>query len=145
MIQRIQSLFLLIASAGFWSLFKLPFAASSQTTTPFFEDQLLTINDHTALLVLTILGGIITLGSIFLYNNRGLQIRLGILNIIFSIFLAAVAAWLVFSNASSLDTSVEISDKIGLYMPVLSLIMVILANVFIKKDQDFLKSSDRLR
>lgn len=145
MIQRIQSVFLLLASLSFWSLFKLPFAASDKTASPFFEDQLLNINDHTLLLILSILGGLVTAASIFLFKNRTLQMRLGILNIIFSIFLIIVAVWLVFSKAPSIDSTLEISDKMGLYMPVISLILVGLANYFIKKDENLVKSMDRLR
>jgi len=145
MIQRIQSVFLLLASIAFWSLFKLPFALSNKTASPFFEDQVLNLNDHTVLLVLCILGGILTAVSIFLFNNRKLQLRLGILNSIFSIFLIAVAVWLVFSEAPAIDSSLEISDQIGLYMPVVSLIFIILANYFIKKDENLVRSADRLR
>lgn len=145
MIQRIQSIFLLLASLSFWSLFKFPFAMSNKSATPFFEDQLLNINDHTILLILVILGGIVTAVSIFLFNNRTLQLRLGIINIILAIFLILVAVWLVFSKAPSIDSSLEIADQVGLYMPVLALIFVSLANFFIKKDENLVKSMDRLR
>lgn len=145
MIQRIQSIFLILASLGFWSLFKFPFALSNKTASPFFEDQILNINDHTILLVLCVLGGALTAITIFLFNNRKLQLRLGILNSIFSIFLVAVAVWLVFSKAPAIDSSLEISDQIGLYMPVLSLVFIILANYFIKKDENLVRSADRLR
>ena len=145
MIQRKQSLFLLVASLGFWSLFKLPFASSNKVTSPFFEDQLLNINDHVILLVLCILGGVVTAATIFLFNNRKLQLRLGILNIIFALFLIVVALWVVFSKAPSIDSTIDISDNIGLYMPLLSLTCVVLANYFIKKDENLVRSADRLR
>ncbi len=145
MIQRKQSLFLLVASLGFWSLFKLPFASSNKIASPFFEDQLLNINDHVILLVLCILGGVLTAATILLFNNRKLQLRLGILNIIFSLFLIVVALWVVFSKAPSIDSTIDISDNIGLYMPLLSFICVVLANYFIKKDDNLVRSADRLR
>jgi len=145
MIQRIQSLFLLVASLGFWSLFKLPFAESNKVASPFFEDQLLNINDHTVLLGLTILGGLLSLVTIFLFNNRKLQIRLGLLNIIFAVFIIVVAVWVIFSKAPSIDQSIDIADKTGLYMPIISLICVVFANFFINKDEKLVQSADRLR
>lgn len=147
MIQRIQSLLLLLASVGFWGLFKLPFAESDKSVSPFFEDNLLNINDHTALLVLTILGGVLTVVSIFLFKNRNLQLRVGYLNMIFAFFLALVAGWLIFSNGPIIEQSqsVEIADKAGIFLPIFSLIMVIIANYFIKKDENLVQSMDRLR
>jgi hypothetical protein len=145
MIQRIQTLFLIIASGGFWSLFKLPFASSSIASEPFFEDKLFNLNDDPILMVLSVLGGLATLVSIFLFNKRSLQLRLGYLNIIFAIFLGVVAGWLIFSHASSIDNNAEIQDGAGLYMPVVSLLGVVAANYFIKKDDKLVKSMDRLR
>jgi len=145
MIQRIQSLFLLLASVCFWVLFKLPFATSSAVASPIFEDKVFNINDNTILLVLAILGGVLTLANIFLFNNRPLQMRLNYLNVIFALFLGTVAFWLVFSNGQEIGNAVEISDGMGLYFPIGALIFVILSNVFIKKDNKLVKSMDRLR
>jgi len=145
MIQRIQSLFLLLASAAFWLLFKLPFATASESVKPIFQDKVFNINDHSILLVLTILGGLITFINIFLYKNRGLQLRLNYVNIILSIFVAVVALWMVYSNGQSIAENVEIVDKFGLYLPLIALVLVILANVFISKDNKLVKSMDRLR
>jgi len=145
MIQRIQSLFLLIASIGFWLLFKFPFASSDKGVSPFFEDQLFNINDHMVLLVLTVLGGILTLGAIFLYNNRPLQMRINYLSIISAFFLAGVAFWLIYSNGEKMGESVTIKDQSGLYFPIASFLLIILANYFISKDNNLVKSMDRLR
>jgi len=144
MIQRIQTLFLVAASLAFWALFKLPFATSSQSASPLFDDKIFNINDNTILLVLTVLGGALTLINIFLFKNRGLQLRLNYLNIIFALFLGAVAFWLVYSNGQSMG-EIEVFDKFGLFLPLISLVFVILANVFIKKDNKLVKSMDRLR
>jgi len=145
MIQRIQSLFLLIASIGFWLLFKFPFASSDKSVSPFFDDQLFNISDHTVLLALTILGGLLTLVSIFLFNNRALQLRINYLSLIFAFFLAGVAFWLIYSNGKELGDAVNIEDQTGLYFPIVSFFLIILANYFISKDSKLVKSMDRLR
>ena len=144
MIQRIQSVFLLLAAIIMGALFKFPFAMSDQAASPFFEDKLFNVMDHTVLLILTVIGAVIALASIFLFNNRNLQLRLGYIGIIASLFLALVAFWLVYSNADAMG-EVIIEDKLGLFLPLISLIFFVLANHFIKKDQKTVESMDRLR
>jgi len=144
MIQRIQSIFLLLAGIAFLGLLKLPFASSQEVISPFFEDKLFTVNDHVILLVLAILGGVIALANIFLFNNRSLQSRLCIILIILAIFLPALAAWLIFSQQGN-PSSNGIDDGLGLFLPVVALIFAVLANIFIKKDDKLVKSMDRLR
>lgn len=144
MIQRIQTVFLLLATLCFGGLFMAPFALSDKSVQPFFEDKLFNIQDHIVLLILTVIGAVVALVSIFLYRNRQLQMRLGFLGIISSIFLALVAAWLVYSNAQEMHDAV-IEDQIGLYLPFAALIFFILSNRFIKKDEKTVQSMDRLR
>lgn len=144
MIQRIQSLFLLLAAIALGSLIKVPFAMTQTASSPFFEDLLFNVQDHTILLILSIVGSAVGLISIFLYQKRGVQLRLGYLGIICSLFLAIVSFWLIYSNADAIESN-TIEDQIGLYLPPIALVMFILANYFIKKDENTVKSMDRLR
>ncbi|MBK6785818.1 MAG: DUF4293 family protein [Saprospiraceae bacterium] len=86
MIQRIQSLFLLLTSAGFFSLFKFPFATSDTSIPDLMKDNMYTIQDHIILLILTTVGGLLALALIFLYSNRALQLKLNNVLIIFLSF-----------------------------------------------------------
>ena len=46
----------------------------------------------------------------------------------------------------SIPGEMEISEKgIGMFIPVLSIVFLVLANKAIKKDEDLVKSVDRLR
>ena len=141
MIQRIQSIFLLIAGGGFFSLFKFPFASSNKTVAPIFEDQLFTIQDNPILMGICILGGILAIGAIFLFNNRILQKRISLLGAILGLTLAGFAIYL----KMSISTDVAIESQAGLFIPAISILMLILANVFINKDEKLVRSSDRLR
>lgn len=145
MIQRIQSLFLFICGLGFFSLMKLPFAESSATASPFFEDSLFNIHDNIILLVLCMAGAVLALINIFLFKNRILQLRIGYIVIICALFLPIAAAWLFFTQSANIAEQVTVSDGVGLYIPAICLIMSILANRFISKDQNLVKSMDRLR
>ena len=145
MIQRIQSIFLLIAGGGFFSLFKFPFAMSNETVTPIFEDQLYTIQDNPILLGVCILGGILSLGAIFLFNNRILQKRISLFGAFIGLVLAGFAIYLMTSINQDVPSNVGIETQAGLFMPALSVLMLILASVFINKDEKLVRSSDRLR
>lgn len=145
MLQRIQSIFLLLASGSFFALFGVDFASSSKPSEGLFSDQLYNVLDNPILIGLTALGGVIALISIFLFKNRPLQLRLGYILIIISILLALVAGLLVFNEQSELAPNTTIDDGLGIYLPLIALIGAILANRYIKKDSKLVKSMDRLR
>jgi len=136
MLQRIQSVYLLIAagvSAGLIFVFNL-WSISDQGNV-FAID----INYVFAAFLASALLSII---SIFRYKNRQSQFMLGRLNIILNFFL------LGFFVYQSLNISGEtaVSEKgIGMFLPIISIVFLVLANKAIKKDEDLVKSVDRLR
>lgn len=145
MIQRIQSIFLLLASISFFLQFVFHFATSDKSTPGMLSDQIYNISDHPVLIALTIIGGALALINIFLFRNRGLQIRLGYIVIIFCILLPLVAFLLIYSEPTGLTKNTEIHDGLAIYLPILGLVLTILANRFIGKDNKLVKSMDRLR
>ncbi len=145
MIQRIQSIFLLLAGGSFASLFGLSFATSEKATAQFLADKVYNINDHLLLLILVCLAIVVSIGSIFLFKNRGLQLRMGYFSIILSILIPLLAIGLFYGEASSMMSTGEINDELGIYMPILSLLFSFLAVRFIGKDEKLVQSMDRLR
>lgn len=89
------------------------------------------------------LGSTLTIISIISFKKRQLQFVLGRLNIILNLILLGLFVY------RSLNVSGEInsvSEKgIGMFIPVFSIVMLVLANKAIKKDEDLVKSVDRLR
>ena len=89
------------------------------------------------------LGSTLTIISIISFKKRQLQFVLGRLNIILNLILLGLFVY------HSLNVSGEInsvSEKgIGMFIPVFSIVMLVLANKAIKKDEDLVKSVDRLR
>lgn len=145
MIQRIQTIFLVLAAACFGALMKVPLAASDQATTQFLADKVYEITDHPALMILTLLGAILCLGIVFLYRNRKLQIKLIYLVMLLAITLPLVA-YLLFSNETAqMDSSVQITTQAGSFLPFAAIVFGVLANYFIRKDEKLVKSMDRLR
>ena len=145
MIQRIQTVFLLLAAIAYFLLFQFPFAVSDIANPGFLADKVFDIFDNIVLVVLTALGGLIALIAIFLYKNRPLQIRLSYLVIIVGILLILVAGVLFYNESANIMDKVGISDGLGLFMPVLAFIFGFLAARFIRKDEKLVRSADRLR
>jgi hypothetical protein len=145
MIQRIQSLFLILTAGIFGVLFKFPFATSDKPSAQFLADKVFDITDHPALLGLAILGSVLAVVSIFMFKNRKLQLKLGYLIIVMAILLPAVAFLLFTNESASIDPTVKVFDQVGMFLPLGAILFASLANYFIRKDDKLVKSMDRLR
>ncbi len=136
MLQRIQTVYLLLAagiSAGLIFVFHL--WISNKDVKVFAKDDMLYLSIFLGSAILSVI-------SIFMYKNRKSQFVLGRLNIILNFIL------LGFFVYQSLTVSGEtmVSEKgIGMLLPILSIVLLALANKAIKKDEDLVKSVDRLR
>ncbi len=139
MIQRIQSIYLFFASLFGGSLFALPFASGEKTTEGILVDGLLNIYDQIGLLVLTVAVMALAFLSIFLFNNRKLQMNIGKINLL---LVVALLGWAVYLF---INLGAAVTFGIGLAMPVLTGIMTILANKNILKDEKLVRSADRIR
>ena len=85
---------------------------------------------------------LLSLISIFRYKNRKSQFVLGRLNIILNFILLGLFVY----RLLSLPGEPANSEKgIGLLLPVFSIVLLVLANKAIKKDELLVKSVDRLR
>jgi FtsH-binding integral membrane protein len=146
MIQRIQSIFLVLAAAGGVSLLALPFSEADQVveSSTIFQDAQYTIQDHPALMILFLLGAALALGAIFLFKNRTTQIRVSIFSFIAS-FIGLILAVTLFMQDPMTSSSVEPGDGAGLYVTIGIFVFLLLAIRFIRKDHKVVQSMDRLR
>ena len=145
MIQRIQSVLLLLAAAAVFALFKLPFGSSETIAgSALFNDGIFSIQDHVGLLGLFCAAGAIAFISIFLFNNRPLQLKLSRVAIIANVIGIILAAVLFMQDSNAMGAAVP-KEELGLGLPVLSIIFAALAIRFINKDENLVKSMDRLR
>ncbi|AXT19287.1 DUF4293 family protein [Flavobacteriaceae bacterium AU392] len=135
MLQRIQTLYLLVVaiiSLGLifvfylWTLNKIPF---------FAKDDILYLS-------LFIGSGILAFISIFIFKNRKLQFVLGRLNIILNFTLLALFVYRLLNTPGENQIS---ENGVGVLLPLFSIVFLVLANKAIKKDEDLVKSVDRLR
>ncbi|HZF65588.1 MAG TPA: DUF4293 domain-containing protein [Chitinophagaceae bacterium] len=138
MLQRIQSIWLLLASAFNAITFRFPFYSGD-----WIKDKFLYVVDLNAkttfwFTVLTILSGAIAFITIFLYKNRKLQLRLCYLGL----FLTAVLLTMYFMEMKNFIGG-NIAVWVIFYFAIL--VCYILAVRGILRDQKLIRSLDRLR
>ncbi|HQN56047.1 MAG: DUF4293 domain-containing protein [Saprospiraceae bacterium] len=151
MIQRIQTIFLLLASACISFLFlpNFDFAASDSAQAgsgSLFQDGVFNAYDNLILQVLIGAISALIFINIFLFKKRELQLLLSklIIIMVFGIILfAGIIFYLNFENRQ--EEMVHIQVKLGLFIPFVVLALLFLANKHIKKDIRLVKSMDRLR
>jgi hypothetical protein len=84
----------------------------------------------------------LSLLSILSHTKRQQQFVMGRLNMILNLILLGLLVYRTL-NASG-ETAV--SEKgVGMFLPIFSIVLLVLANKAIKKDEDLVKSVDRLR
>lgn len=145
MIQRIQSIYLLLASACSFALFKLPFASVEATVSPssiFENDTVFNLNDNIGLLIIYVISGLVSLAAIFLFGDRKKQILVAKAAVYANIVGILFASFVLFSDAG---TGTSLSYGMGLIAVILSIILILLALKAISNDQKLVSESDRLR
>jgi len=139
MLQRIQSVWLLLAAAFDAITFRFPFFSGDwlkddpETKTVYLNAQ-----TTTWLLIVTVLTGVLAFVNIFLFDNRKLQLKLCYLGI----FLTVVLLTMYFLEMANFKDG-AVAFWVIFYFAILG--SYILAARGIWKDQKLIKSMDRLR
>lgn len=158
MIQRIQTLFLMLAFIASALLFtRLPIALfhvkeagiivplnliSSYQNPETSQDTLTNIN-VIPLIILAAMVALLTIIPVFLYKKRLIQLRITMFGFLANVILIIV----LFFTADEMQNLLKTQAKyqFGAILPLISLIFIILASKAIKKDERLVKSADRLR
>ena len=136
MIQRIQSLWLLLAAACAFAGFKFPYYTGNKLNdTALYE---LNATSTLLLMVTTIAVGVLALINIFLYKKRTLQLRLCVLGIL----LEAVLIFLYYRETT---TFIQGTYSLTAILHSIIVLAFVLAARGINDDSKLLKESDRLR
>lgn len=137
MLQRIQTVYLILAIlvAGILPFF-LPLYILNSGKEVFFMQNMVYSTLFGLSLTLSLL-------SILSFNKRQNQFVINRLNMILNLILLGLFVY------RSLNLSGEtnfVSEKgIGMFLPIIVIILLVLANKATKKDEDLVKSVDRLR
>jgi len=87
---------------------------------------------------------VLTVFSIFQYKRRSYQIQLGKLNILLHVGLVVIAFFFVDQWRDNLP-NLPFSYGAGIILPLVALILILMANRAIKKDEELVRSADRIR
>lgn len=141
MIQRIQSVWLLLAAIIIFFVFKFSYAGGSSAqgalTEAFAAGNIL-------MFILAVLLILMPLVTIFLYKNRSTQKNLIWLAILLDIVFVVMMYFQV-EDLKTANLQSNITFKLGAIFPVLYIILLVMAYNGIRKDQKLIKSVDRLR
>ena len=136
MIQRIQTVYIILVAllTGV-----LPFYLSLWTG---IEGNTVFAMDIIWVAVIFAASSALALITIFLFKKRNNQFVFNRLNIILNLFLLGFFVY----RSLNLSGETSVSEKgIGMLIPVFSIVFLVLANRAVKKDEDLVKSVDRLR
>lgn len=155
MLQRIQTIWLFLASTALFSLLLFPTMhwmdatgksemAKINGVYESINGQLVQTQPFTLLSIFCVLLALIPFIIIFFYQDRKLQIKLAYLSIV---AVLAFSFWLAQSikqitNIQSFNAN---NYGIGALLPSLAILFIILAIRAIRKDENLIRSADRLR
>lgn len=150
MLQRVQSIFLLLASGAM-----LVASAAPLATFLFNGDRVVfeamgiylngNLSDSTwGLFAVGAISSILALLTVFLYKNRMLQIRLSIFNIVLMIGFYLYFGFIIF-KLHPVESLQFQKVGVGIIMPIIAVILTVLAIRKIGADEALVRSLDRLR
>lgn len=135
MIQRVQTIWLLLAAASSIASIKLPFFSGLKANNLFEK---LNGSSYFLLLILSVAVALIALAAVFLFKNRKLQVQLSLVGL----FLQLVTLVVYYQQTKTfLQGNYSLTAVFSLVIPV----FFILAWLGIRKDEKLIKSMDRLR
>lgn len=136
MIQRIQTIYLLLAAAVSGGLI---FAVSLW---PDANGNDVMVLQQLNYLFAFISSAVLSIIAIFLFKNRKLQTVVSRLNILLNLILLSVFVY----RSLTMSGETAVSEKgIGMLLPIISIVFLVLANRAIRRDEQLVKSADRFR
>ena len=157
MLQRTQTLFLtgIVIVMGLFLNFKIwvkadPHSSEQAIMTPYYlfyqneagEGQIPTFY----IAILAVISIVLAAVSIFQFKNRLTQIKLNMMNTLVMVSCQGLAVYFILVKGNKLfSPELQGNYQIGFVLPVFALLLNSFANYFIKKDENLVRSVDRLR
>ena len=154
MIQRIQTIYLLLVSLLGVALCFLPIAELVNIQQQSYLATIWGIEDATSLQVIytfipysfiILLIPLLSFSSIFLYKKRILQMRINVIAIVLMLFLYGVIYAYIQLGTAIIGDSATVTYKITTVIPIINAILTYLAIRGIGKDEALVRSLSRIR
>jgi lipopolysaccharide export LptBFGC system permease protein LptF len=152
MIQRVQSVWLFLASLTIFLLLLLPIVSNQINGSEFWimvtglyqktNETAIKVESFRPLYISAAAVALICFVSIFAFRNRTVQKRIIMAVMVLIVFLS----YWIFNYAQKIPGGIDsASYGIGAFLPVIAVLFCALALRGIRKDEQLLKSADRLR
>ena len=142
MIQRIQTVYILLATLCSFLMFFFPVWQTNVSTSGMDE---IGAGSHLLLLPVAAIGVLVFAIDIFLFKNRKWQIRLCKAGMVLTILFMIMALIFIQQEHNLMNTETLKSFQAGAVLPVVSVFSSMLAIKNIKKDEAIVRDMDRLR
>jgi len=154
MIQRVQTLYLVLAIIALTLLFFFPLAELGINSDNFYtfrfnglfeqtaKGEIMTISTS-ALVIIIVINILISILAIFAFKNRQLQIRMCVFNIVFLLCSMGIIYFYIAFPFAKFKTILDF--KVFALMPLVAAILSFMAIRAIQKDEDLIKSIERIR
>ncbi len=158
MIQRIQSLYLFLASVALALLFFLPIYSFDKTEEGISKsvkisvsgkyekvtDHYVLVKANKPLMIMNMAIGLGLLALIFQYNNRKRQLRITRVMVILE-FSLMIFVFSILSRELQADQIDQAQYGIGAFLPTIAVLLTTLAARGIKRDEQLVQSANRIR
>jgi hypothetical protein len=158
MIQRIQSLYLFLASVALALLFFLPIYSFDKTEEGVSKsvkisvsgkyekvtDHYVLVKANRPLMIMNMVIGLGLLALIFQYNNRKRQLRITRVMVILE-FSLMIFVFSILSRELQADQIDQAQYGIGAFLPTIAVLLTTLAARGIKRDEQLVQSANRIR
>lgn len=160
MLQRLQTIFLLIIAVAMLILFFVPIwtkvdAATLHTYTmyawrfqeadPMGNPGYIDFIPYVCIGTLASIVMLIALYELFRYDNRVTQLKLGVLNGLLIIGIIGLIVYLAMQNDAQLFSDIAGHYKLGFMLPAIAMVSNFIASRLIKRDEKLVRSIDRIR
>lgn len=139
MIQRIQTIYLLLSGIAAGVLLLLPLAYQEQaagTTVKIY------ISQSIPAMIATAVAAALAFLAIILFKNRPLQMKVNLASLALSMFTFGMLIWNVFISEKDVF---QLPNYVAMALPLFGVIFSFLAHKGIKADEKLFRSMDRLR
>lgn len=152
MIQRIQSVYLLIAAILMAVVVCAPLAVLIGTPDSFylfktmgvFKDGSILVYPSWPIVVCAAVSALLSVVAIFLFKKRKVQIKMCYVSIAAIILFYAAFTYYLFAGQTALNTAFT-KVEYGLALPAITLVLTVLALSKIKADERLVQSLNRIR
>ena len=147
MIQRKQTIWLLLATVVILLAFILPYGIN-KSETPTLLETMLSAKNNMILMVLTIITSVASFFAIFQYKNRKMQMKLSIIPMITSVAIIGFEIYNTYIVKAGNEMVIGLIGStlfIGIFIPVFAISFLALAYNGIKSDEKLIRDTDRLR